>query len=218
MTALAERSVAGLHAALLHRLPPPAAVRSVLDVGCGSGAWLARLQAAGYHGLLGVDQDIAQFGAPGLACLAADLDEDALPVQPGSVDLMTAIELIEHLHNPGRLFVHAARALSPQGRLLLTTPNVESVLARLRFLLSGKLKQFDDKGDPTHVAPVFRACLVRVAARHGLHIVDRWGYPEDGSSPTSRPALRAAARVAALVLPRSTEGDVACYWLARDPG
>ena len=54
---LGERANSGLHESLLGRLP--GALKKddpILDVGCGTGAWLARLHAEGFTDLTGIDR------------------------------------------------------------------------------------------------------------------------------------------------------------------
>ena len=111
-----------------------------------------------------------------------------------------------------------ARVLAPDGVLLVTTPNVHSVQARLRYLLLGELKQFDAIGDPTHITPVFEFPFRRLLARHGLEVAQRWGFPEDGSSPTSRAGLSALAGALSLLGVRgSPAGDQLCLLIRKRP-
>lgn len=212
---LVERTLPGLHEHLVPRIPKPERVSSVLDIGCGTGAWLARLRDNGYRGLVGADLDTSQFAAAGIRCIRADLDADELDLDEASFDLVTAIEIIEHLHNPGRLLLHASRLMRADGRLLLTSPNVESALARLKFLMTGRLKHFDRYGDPTHVSPIIESCLARMLSRYGLTIDRSWGYPEDGSSPTSTLTTRMSAHLVKLVVPESRAGELSCFLIRR---
>jgi len=48
-------------------------------------------------------------------------------------DTVLAGELIEHLQNPGRFLEGSARALKPGGTLVLSTPNVFSVMLNLMY-------------------------------------------------------------------------------------
>jgi SAM-dependent methyltransferase len=206
----------GLHEHLLARLPPLSRDAPILDVGCGTGAWLQRLADAGYTNLRGIDQDISAFGCKGAIAAEADLDQDGLPFPEQRFALITAIEVIEHLENPGRLYRLAQRQLQPGGYLLLTSPNIHSLVARVRHALTGNLGQFDEKGDPTHIMPLLLTGVERIAPRYGLEIVKLWGYPEAGSIVYRR-ALWLAARVLGTFIPDRVPGDALCILLRRRP-
>lgn len=58
---------------------------------------------------------------------AANGERDLWPYEDGSFDLVTALEIMEHLAlDPAFFFAQAARVLRPGGHLLITTPNVVS--------------------------------------------------------------------------------------------
>ena len=93
---------------------------------------------------------------------------------------------------------------------------MHSLEARIRLLLLGELKQFDRIGDPTHIQPIFCFPFERLLARHGFEIRAKWGFPLDGSSPTSRPGLRAMAGLArALGVSDPLGGDQLCLLIGR---
>ena len=206
---LVERAIGGLHESLEQHLPRIAKDAPILDIGCGTGAWLHRLGGLGFTNLHGIDQDTAQFATKRASASRADLDYDDIGLGDRKFALITAIEVIEHLENPGRLFHHVARCLANDGTFLITTPNIHSALARMRFFLTGNLKQFDAKGDPTHIYPVLLTSLERILPRHGLQLVERWHYPEAGS-PTSRLSTRVLARLAKFAVPDPDPGDILC--------
>ena len=206
---LIERTLGGLHQALIEHLPPLAKDAPILDVGCGTGAWLHRLGGLGYTDLHGIDLDTAAFATDRATATRANLDYDDLGLGDRKFQLITAIELIEHLENPGRLFHHVARHLADDGTFLITTPNIHSALCRMRFFLTGNLKQFDAKGDPTHIYPVLLTSLERVLPRHGLRMVERWNYPAAGSM-TSRLSTRLLAGLARSFVSDPDPGDVLC--------
>lgn len=214
---LTERSIAGLHASLITHLPAIRSDSAILDLGCGSGAWLARLARHGFTNLTGVDQDVAQFGDVPAKVIQLDLDSQTGGSSLGQFDLITAIEVIEHVESPAALLRFVERHLTSTGKLLMTTPNTESTIARLRFLLTGHLKQFDRKGDATHITPMFTYPFERIVARCRLRVVSSWTYPDD-TSPTSAAPIRMAARAVRPFLPTAPEGDLACRLLQRDPG
>src|SRR5262245_25149889 len=86
---LTERAVPGLHESLLARLPPGLSRDArILDVGCGTGAWLARLRSRGFSNLYGIDADIGQVACAGATIARADLNHpDQWPVA-GRFDLI----------------------------------------------------------------------------------------------------------------------------------
>jgi len=218
---LKERTIGGLHEELLKRVKNLNGLSPdtpILDIGCGTGIWMHRLAASGFRALHGVDSDIGQFATDRATCSAVDIDTSAdLDLGSRKFGLITAIEVLEHLENPGRLFLHVARHLSDDGMFLMTTPNIHSVLCRFRFLLTGKLKQFDSKGDPTHIYPVLLNSLHKILPRYRLAIVDKWSYPANGGSITSRPIVKVAASVLGLILPNDDPGDMLCLMIQRDP-
>ena len=212
-----ERANTGLHSGVLakvdslHLLPHA----RILDLGCGSGEMLRNLAARGYTCLFGLDIS-PPLGSSAIRYLEGDMDACATGFENGSTDLILAVEVLEHVENMGVLLKEVARILKPGGWLLATTPNVMSLESRLRFLLLGKLKQFDEIGDPTHVYPIFPHPFGKVLHRHGLEVAQRWSFPEDGSSPTSRPSLRAAAGLlAALGLRGVPRGDNLCLLIRK---
>lgn len=209
---LKERSVSGLHDSLIPRVSNLTHHSSpVLDLGCGSGAWLERLARNGFSNLFGIDQDVSQISSTSGHFVHGDLDGAApWPVPGNSYKLITAIEVIEHLSNIGNFLSQAKQLLDKDGHLLLTTPNILSLAARLRLLAHADMKQFGKVGDQTHLFPVVLGTFPRLLARHDLQMVEYWGYPADGRTLTSRGAVNWAARLLRRFLPEPVPGDVLC--------
>ena len=213
-----ERANAGLHPHILERIVAlvPDTSSRILDVGCGTGVMLGKLASMGYSNLHGLDIAPPRTALTGVQFSACDLDDCKTPFEASSQHLIVSVEVFEHIENLGSLLDEMARLLSEDGWLLVTTPNVHSIEARLRFFLLGRLKQFDQIGDPTHVAPIFLHPFKLLLNRHELEIVETWGYPVDGSSPTSRWALRLLAGCLKWVgLPASIAGDQLCMLIRR---
>jgi len=62
--------------------------------------------------------------------------EDPLPFPDGSFDLVVCNAVIEHVHGIQQLLFHEAfRVLAPGGHFVFTTPNLASLLKRIRFAL-----------------------------------------------------------------------------------
>lgn len=211
---LHERTIAGLHSALIKHLPEISHAAPVLDVGCGTGAWLERLATAGFRRLHGIDQDPEQFQTPDATCSKINLDLEEIDLGAQKYGLISAIELVEHLENPGRLFKLVSTYLDDGGYFLLTTPNIHSLRCRLKFFLTAKLASFDEKGDPTHIYPVLLTSLQRLLPRYSLEIIRVWSYPEKGSLIYQRPLKMMSAGLG-LFLPNQVPGDTLCLLIKK---
>jgi 2-polyprenyl-3-methyl-5-hydroxy-6-metoxy-1,4-benzoquinol methylase len=210
----AERANVGLHDAVLARLPSRLSPSStILDVGCGTGAWLERLANGGYTNLRGIDYDVAQSVGVRARIDQVDLNRDHWAPVTGRFELITCIEVVEHIENLGNFFACLRQHLDEGGSILMTTPNVESLAARTRLLMLNQLKQFDTLGDPTHISPIFIATLERILARKGLRIAERWGYPSDHRNLTSRGWVNLLCASLRPFLPEPVGGDNLCMRL-----
>jgi SAM-dependent methyltransferase len=100
----------------------------VLDAGGGEGWFTNRCERKipGYKGLLlDLSDVIVHHGKVRneIRSEAACASLLRLPIQSGAVDVIVAIEVLEHILNPGLFFRECFRVLKTGGRLILTTPN-----------------------------------------------------------------------------------------------
>jgi SAM-dependent methyltransferase len=214
-----ERTRSGLHATLLPivqslGLTPDA---RILDVACGTGAWLSRLHGVRFVDLWGIDRDADNFQAHDAAhFIAADLDRES-PF-PANLALVTMIEIIEHVKNPYRLIRMAENALVPGGWLLISSPNIYSLRARLRFLIRPRLPHFERSRAPIdedHIHPVvLEAYKRKIFDPLKFDIVRVWTHPE-GANTESRFVARLVAKAIGLVLPEDLPGDTLCLLLRK---
>lgn len=212
-----ERTVSGLHSSLFDKLRESIDPSwAVLDVGCGTGAWLKRLATLELKELHGLDYDVSQISINTGSFAQADLDKtEPWPVGDNQFDLITAIEVIEHLSNIGHFFSEISRVMKPDAMCLLTTPNILSLACRMRFLWTADLKQFGRIGDATHLFPIVPATLPRVLERYDLELVETWGYPASGRTLTSRRVVNTATKILRKILPEPVPGDILCMVLRR---
>jgi len=92
--------------------------RRVVDVGCGTGRWTARL------GAIGIDASPAMLsvaaGKPGLRGRLAVADAAALPLATGCCDMALCALTLGHVRDRAAAMGELARIVEPGGTLLLT--------------------------------------------------------------------------------------------------
>lgn len=129
-----EAAPRGAHAQVLRLLQKRLASGRVLDIPCGSGAFVRRAVDAGYD-VTGADL-VPHDAVPENAFRAADMNEP-LPFDDAAFDAVVSIEGIEHLRRPFDFVAESARVLKPGGFMVLTTPNISSLRSRWRWFLTG---------------------------------------------------------------------------------
>jgi len=213
---LPARTVPGLHDEVLHvfrrHMPPPA---RVVDLGAGSGAWAARLVSEGYS-LTAVERDAAFYRFEGAPLVVANLNEPFSARLQGPFEALTAIEVIEHLENPRAFLRECHKLLQPQGLMVLTTPNIENVPARLQFLVTGNLRMFGRDArfnDPTHITPIHTFMLERMLRDTGFLLVTHT-FNQPVPSVT-RPLNRFLTRLVAPLLRGLKGGDCHIFVLRK---
>lgn len=161
----------------------PLAGRRALDVGCGAGLLcepLARLGAT-VTGIDAAPENIAaaraHAEAQGLMIDYRAVGVEALGIK-GGFDLVTSMEVIEHVTDPALFVLGLADALAPGGLMILSTPN-RTALSRLAMIEVGEGMGFIPKG--THdwsrfLTPDELQCLL---AEAGLKSFDMRGIAFD---------------------------------------
>jgi 2-polyprenyl-3-methyl-5-hydroxy-6-metoxy-1,4-benzoquinol methylase len=117
---------------LLRQLPRPRPGGRVLDIGCGSGAYLDFLASLGWtcHGIEpGANSRAYATEVLGLTVHQGPLETCRFP--DSFFDVVTMWHVIEHLSDPLRTLYEIRRILKPDGVVMLRTPNVKSWEARL---------------------------------------------------------------------------------------
>jgi len=145
---------------------------TVLDAGSGEGGWIKRLkQSKAIKRFISVD--IVDDGASqieGIEFHLRDLSESSLPCLDNEIDWIFALEVLEHLANPRHFVRQVHRSLTPGGKFLITTPNNESLRARLSFLFRGYFPAFCDHDyhSAGHITPILELDLRRMADESGF--------------------------------------------------
>ena len=168
------------------------------DLGAGPGAMAARLRSFGCD-VVAVDRDANGFEAK-VPHVSLDFDQTDFASQIGAAafGLVTAIEVIEHVESAIGFLRNVGHLLAPKGVAVLTTPNVDSLPARSKFFLKGKIRTMDEHGEPTHISPVFFDLLQRqFLPRAGLRLREHLVFPPNGYQLTRKP-IAWAMRLASL--------------------
>ncbi len=125
----------------------------LLDIGCAFGSFVKTAQDFGYkaHGLDISPYAVEHAQKEGLAVLQGDLAEGEGTIFPEqSMDIVTLIEVIEHIPNPAGLASKLSRILRPKGLLVIQTANFLGWQARLKgaayhYYLPGHLFYYSTK-------------------------------------------------------------------------
>jgi 2-polyprenyl-6-hydroxyphenyl methylase / 3-demethylubiquinone-9 3-methyltransferase len=160
----------------------PLAGKRALDMGCGAGLLcepLARLGAA----VTGVDAAPENIAAARAHAASVGLTIDYRSGDTGAVsgerfDLVTSLEVIEHVSDPATFVAGLAGALVDGGLMILSTPN-RTPLSRLAMITVGEGLGQIPRG--THDWDKFIAPdeLTAMLADSGLKVIDTTGFAYD---------------------------------------
>ena len=152
--------------------------RSLLDVGCGEGVltqrWAREIEP---RRVVGIDLDdplIAaeweRHGAPNLTYVAQRAER--LPFADGEFDLVTAIEVLEHVPDPAHTVAEMARCA--QRHVLVSVPR-EPLWRCVNMARGAYWRALGNT--PGHVNHFSKAAIVELCARHGEVIETRSPFP-----------------------------------------
>lgn len=155
----------------------PLAGCDVLDVGCGAGLLCEPLARLGGR-VTGVDAApeniaVARAHAAGQG-LAIDYRAGEVAEVEGGFDLVTALEVIEHVTDPAAFVTALAARLSPGGLLVISTPN-RTPVSRLAMITLGEGLRLIPRGTHDHAKFLTPGEVAALVARAGLVEVDRAG-------------------------------------------
>lgn len=86
----------------------------------------------------------------------------------GSFEVIVSAEVVEHLENPRAVVREWFRLLKPEGLLLFSTPNNESVRSILALVCRGHYASFGDASYPAHITPLLRKDIDRILREAGF--------------------------------------------------
>jgi 2-polyprenyl-3-methyl-5-hydroxy-6-metoxy-1,4-benzoquinol methylase len=151
---------------------------SLLDVGCGEGVLTQRwAQAMAPRRVVGIDLDDpllaaewARHSAPNLSYVAQRAER--LPFAEGEFDLVTAIEVLEHVPDPAHTIAEMARCAARH--VLVSVPH-EPLWRALNMARGAYWRELGNT--PGHVNHFSKAAIVSLCAPHGDVIETRSPFP-----------------------------------------
>ncbi len=179
-------------------LPPPTTTppTDLLDLGCGMGGFAVAAARQGFR-VVALDYHAAYCAITavrgaryGLALPVAAAAGEQIPLPDARFDLVTCLDVLEHVQQPDALLAELARVLRSDGRLLITAINryalkdphyhlwginwlprpwAEWLIARLGRRKGGL---FRDRQRLSSMHYVTWRQLEQLAARHGFRVVD----------------------------------------------
>jgi 2-polyprenyl-6-hydroxyphenyl methylase / 3-demethylubiquinone-9 3-methyltransferase len=180
------RDQANAHWGLDRRALKPLPGRTVLDVGCGAGLMCEPLARMGGR-VTGVDAAPENVAVAAAHAAAGGLTIDYRCVDVASLsghhDLVTSMEVIEHVSDPAAFVAALAARLAPGGLMILSTPN-RTPLSRLALITVGEGMGQIPKGThdwsqfltPEELIGLLEGAGLRVVTQSGLAFSPAKGF------------------------------------------
>ncbi|MDP2560140.1 bifunctional 2-polyprenyl-6-hydroxyphenol methylase/3-demethylubiquinol 3-O-methyltransferase UbiG [Psychrobium sp. 1_MG-2023] len=157
--------------------------KRVLDVGCGGGI-LAESMAKLGGDVLGIDMAEESLNVAKLHSLEAKVDnvdyrqvtvEQLAEEQPHSFDVVTCMEMLEHVPNPESIVAACVKLVKPGGQLFFSTLNRTNKAYLLAIVGAEHLLKLVPKGTHEHKKFIRPSELIRFVDNHQARCLDAVG-------------------------------------------
>jgi 2-polyprenyl-6-hydroxyphenyl methylase / 3-demethylubiquinone-9 3-methyltransferase len=154
----------------------------VLDVGCGGGILSEAMARAGAR-VLGIDLSQAVLDVADLHALEAKLEVDYRPIaaedlaaqQPGSFDLVTCMEMLEHVPDPAASVAALGALVRPGGDVVVSTLNRKPIAFAVAIIGAEYIARALPRGTHEYLKFIRPSELARWGRSAGLELVDLRG-------------------------------------------
>lgn len=161
-----------------------------LDIGCGDGNFTTLMaKSCGAKDVYGVDiseKGVEMARKNGIKAFKVDVDEERLPFDDNYFDVVTALEVIEHLFDPDNFLEEVYRVLQPNGVFVLSTPNLAAIHNRIALLFGyqpfpmgvsarmniGRIYEPDSDQSLDHIRVLTLRSLKKLLEVHNFKIID----------------------------------------------
>jgi methionine biosynthesis protein MetW len=144
----------------------------VLDVGCGTGCVTDLIRRNCAAEVIGVEPDSTRAAVASQRGLSVEVDflNEQLLERLGTFDVVVFADVLEHCSHPGHLLRIAKKFLRPNGRCIISVPNIAHWTVR-RSLFFGKFN-YEATGilDATHIRWFTNDSLLAFIERIGLDV------------------------------------------------
>jgi len=154
----------------------------VLDVGCGGGILSEAMARSGAR-VLGIDLSQAVLDVAELHALEAKLAveyraiaaEELAAASPGSFDLVTCMEMLEHVPDPAAALSALATLVKPGGNVIVSTLNRKPVAFAVAIVGAEYLARMLPRGTHEYLKFIRPSELARWGRAAGLELMDLTG-------------------------------------------
>ncbi|MBS0254726.1 MAG: class I SAM-dependent methyltransferase [Proteobacteria bacterium] len=141
----------------------------LIDIGCSTGSFLKRASRAGFD-CSGVEFSKSSArvarGQTGLPVEVGGIHDSTCP--PGTLDVLTMFDVIEHVTNPMDDLARAYAMLRPGGWLVLSTPNIDGLFPRASYPLARIVNHWPHPEAPYHLYQFSVATLSAMLRKAGF--------------------------------------------------
>ncbi len=114
--------------------------KNLLDVGCGNGV-IHHFVKDRVEDIYGIDfsrSDLLKAKKRGLITHHVDIDKNKLPFKNKIFDIVTCLDVIEHVKDPELVLTEIRRVLKDGGNLIVSTPNIRFTDHLGKLIFKGK--------------------------------------------------------------------------------
>jgi 2-polyprenyl-6-hydroxyphenyl methylase/3-demethylubiquinone-9 3-methyltransferase len=154
----------------------------VLDVGCGGGILSEAMARSGAR-VLGIDLSQAVLDVAELHALEGKLAveyqaiaaEELAAAQPGAFDLVTCMEMLEHVPDPATTLGALAALVKPGGQVIVSTLNRKPLAFAVAIIGAEYIARMLPRGTHEYLKFIRPSELARWGRAAGLELIDLTG-------------------------------------------
>ena len=155
---------------------------AALDVGCGGGILSEALARAGAR-VLGIDLSQAVLDVAELHALEGKIEVEYKPIaaeqlaieQPAAFDLVTCMELLEHVPDPAATVAALAALVKPGGDVVVSTLNRKPLAFAVAIIGAEYITRILPRGTHEYLKFIRPSELARWGREAGLELIDLTG-------------------------------------------